>query len=239
MVVEWQILHPGSKVICVQQPMLNWEAIHHIPGVEYHVADSPPDDTFIDMFNTSPWPPREPLWERFGVDWKQKRYWYNLTAEEREYGLRVWSRLPRPWVVMQTTGGMDCKRWHHWPMIAQTVQEEFGAGVLLLDPHGQYQGKDIGRIRRGRVRDVMAIVGTADLYVGWDSGPFYTAIGMEVPSVGIFGVFKADWLYWPVTTPPTIPLEVKPEHLEPRDMLEAVRDLMSYVLISVAGKNHK
>lgn len=233
---EWQMLHPGSPVRCAQQQMVNSEALWHIPGVDLFHAEAPPDGDYVDAFNTSPWPPRKTLWDALGLDWDNKRYWYHVTHEEREYGLRVWSRRPRPWVVVQTTGGMGSKRWAHWPYIAETIQEEFGAGVLLLDPNGQYKGNQLTRIGRGRVRDVMAIVATADMFVGWDSGPFYTAIGADVPSVGIFSVWQAEWLYWPVTSPPTIPIEVQPGNLQPRELMSAVRDLMSYVLISVAGK---
>lgn len=227
---EWQMLNPGGRVLCAQQQMVNSEALLHIPGVELFHAEEPPEPDYIDAFNTSPWPPRKVYWDAVGVDWENKRYWYHVTPEEREYGLRVWSRRPRPWVVVQTTGGMASKRWAHWPYVAEQIQEEFNAGVLMLDPHGQYKGKSISRIGLGRVRDVMAIVATADMFVGWDSGPFYSAIGADVPSVGIFSVWKADWLYWPVTTPSTIPLECKPESLEPREVMAAVRDLMSHVV---------
>lgn len=224
-VPHWQAKHPGAPVTVAYQRMRNTEAIWHFPGVEYIECDRAPDGDYLNGFHHNAWPPRDEWWQKLGLDWEDKRFWYWLTDHEAMYAQTVWQAMPRPWVVVQATGGMAVKRWHGFGVVADELSKETGGTVLVMDTVGTYQGR-LPVIGRGRVRDAVAIAATADMFVGWDSGPFYAAIGRLVPSVGIFSVFNADKLYYPVTAPATIALEGKPAQFVVADVMRSARQLL-------------
>lgn len=224
----WQRLNPGAEVVLAFQHVPNFEAVRNIPGVTYVETDSPPDRDFIDAFSASPGPPRSHWWERCGLDWNQKRFHYWLTEAERHYAEWVWGAT-RPRVIVQRRGGMYQKLYGSFDAIARFMAD-LGCNVIELDPHRN--GRIYHPVRRGvngRLRDTLALVATADLYIGWDSGPFYVALGSAVPGVALFPITDPQGLYWPVQTPHTIALNGIPDEIPPSDFVrDAIRLLSSH-----------
>lgn len=227
----WQHANPGQEVVIAYQTMKNTETCFGIPGVTYVEAEEPPDGTFLNAFECSPRPPRSVWWERWGLDYFKKRLHWFPSETERAYAAGVWGLGGAPKIVIQRRGGMWHKFLGCFDLLADFFAREIGANVIVLDPWGESRAKEPG-VRRsapGRLRDTLALVGGADLYVGWDSGPLYAALGQLVPTVGIFSVWPPQGLYWPVTAPANVALEGVPDAIPPLDIaLEAIQLLRTH-----------
>ena len=207
---EWQKRNIGERVVVATKPygidprvsvMLHW------PGVDYiESSDSP--DGFYDIWQNLPGSQfvRPINWDRrrryadFGLPWNWKRMYYPLRPDEREYAETIWGRHVRPRIVLQWDGGMDSKAF---PAMEQVYDHLDSMGdVIVLD----YKRTAPARIERRivgmrDVRLVLALPSTADMFVGYDSGPFYAAIGNLVPSVGLFPTEDPDMLFMPIISP--------------------------------------
>lgn len=225
-VPEWQRRNPGAPVTIAYQRVRNTPAYMHFPGVTYREVEWLDEADYIDVMLHRYDPPRCTLFEDLGLDWADKRFYYPLTEQEAHYARNVWAGRPRPWITLQTGGGMFCKRWPALASMPEVLEEQTKGTVIVLDWAQQYRGRCLRVGGAADLRLVLALASTSDLFMGWDSGPFYAAIGRLVPAVGLFPVRAAEMLYWPVREPSTIIMQGPVRAYEPRDFMGSALKLL-------------
>jgi hypothetical protein len=219
-------LQHSAKACCIE----GWDR------VEYSVVDRCPDG-YRDILATT-WkdlPPehegtlhRHCWWVLAGVDWWNKRLRYYPTPEEIAAADALWGDT-RPRVALQWHGTFSDKTHRGWPGVARWFMDR-GANLIGLD---QYGIGTVGRSLVGTrpVREVLAVSATADMHVGFCSGPSYAALGAGVPSVILFPYDQPDEIFRPVTTP-RVWCHHHPGSLEPirtDDVLESCEQMWAEV----------
>jgi hypothetical protein len=130
--------------------------------------------------------------------------------------------------------GWQKSRYQYWPEVLHIMARNLQANVIVADwrdsggsaaEAAKYGARWMPRCR---LRLSLAIAATADVFIGFDSGPFYAAIGNLVRAVGIFPIKPADWLYWPVREPLSVPLEAFPcDAIPPRHIAWSALQLLA------------
>ena len=217
----WQRANPGQPVRLAHQGYESVAALYNWPGVEYIRADQHPDG-YRHIWQASHGPPWWDWYAELGQPWDTKRLYYWPTDSERAYADLVWGS-ERPRVLLQWTGGMAVKMYAYWPDVLHRLRVNVRGNVIVADwresPDAPQECWRVGArlMPRCDLRLALAIAATADLFVGFDSGPMYAALGCEVPSVGIFPVLPASQLFHPIVTPRVVPLEAHPCNAIPPD----------------------
>lgn len=209
-IVEWQLQNPGQRVKLAYSNFGNCDVIHHMPGVEYEVQDRCPND-YHDLYKLHLEPGRgrvRAIWEELGLNWKWKRLWYSPTERELAFGRRLWQggdpEAPRVVVPWHRYG-----RWKNVDTFDTTKLVKILQGnhfdVLLFD-QDSLAPDDLcvrhWKHERGlSYRWLYGAVASAHAVCGVSSHPFYAALGMGVPAVGVFTTTHPDDLFWPVHAP--------------------------------------
>ena len=221
----WQKANPTGSVTIAYQRMASTDAIFNIPNVHYVECDEAPDESFINAFAGSPGPPRSSWWTSLGLDYfaPDKRLYYYPTPTEIAVARERWN-TDKLRVVVQNRGGMQSKIWGAAPRITDLLVRHNVAVAMLDAVDGIRPTEYHIRIYRTGVREALSIVATADLFVGFDSGPFYAALGSDVPAIGIFPYKWAppEQIFYPVCTPKNTCLCVAPDELPPLDVCEEI-----------------
>ena len=221
LIPEWQSRNPGQTAFVAYAPYINAEAILGWPGVTYEVSEEPPSG-FDDIFYSIHF--RQSRYAVFGADWNDKRQHYYVSPAEVAYAQTIWGEA-RPRICLQWAGGLAEKTYSHLGNVYQHLcRRSKNVAVLdmrcTFDPRkcgsdlarGVVQEKAPGIVVRGRadLRLTLAIAATADLFVGFDSGPMYAALGSRVnasgdqggvPCVGLFAHEDPEVIFMPITTP--------------------------------------
>lgn len=128
----------------------------------------------------------KPLFQRLELDWVDKRFYYFPTAHESAFAERWWGPA-RNRVLIQVQGGMANKRYSKWHEVARELE---GKGCSVRFLAGTMQ-----------MRKSLAAVSACDVFIGFDSGPFYAALGSWKPSVAIFPNDSPERLFHPIRGP--------------------------------------
>ena len=125
--------------------------------------------------------------------------YYSMTDNEVFNAYDFWHKLPGgAKVVLQWQGG-DQNKTHPELMHVLDYLKSLKCKICVLDHRKtgpqQYRAPALG------VRFALSLCATADLFVGYDSGPFYAAIGGLVPSVGLFPNEHPDDIFTPIRVP--------------------------------------
>ncbi len=108
--------------------------------------------------------------------------------------------LRRPYAVLHVAAAFPAKQWpiDRFADLARWLERDRGLRPVLLTGPGQGQLLDRAKNFRGfdnlSVREMMALLKGADLFVGNDSGPAHVAAAFGVPCVVIFG--PSDFEVW-------------------------------------------
>lgn len=126
----------------------------------------------------------------------------------------------RPYAVLQPGAAFATRRWalRNFFHLAQWLAEEWNlAPVVLLGPREGAIGTEVRQLFRSPaailqgfdLRQAIALVSRARLFVGQDTGPTHVAAATKCPVVDIFG--SSDPVYWqPWATPSRIVLNEFP-----------------------------
>lgn len=223
---SWQKAHPGEPVhLCLQTPegqaLLNW------PGATY--VKHPTED-FLNVWPLSAWGDTRRLFEALGVDWSTKRLHYWPTPEEMARASLIWGdthvRIPTR-VVLQLSGGMNVKRYSGWPEVVRLLQDA-GLNLVALDRAGSWPDCPVPVYRGNELRMALALAASADCFLGFDSGPFYAALGAGVPAVGLFPCAWPEQLFEPILDADYFAHECggNPDLVPPKALVEDVLRLL-------------
>lgn len=126
-----------------------------------------------------------------------------LNEADRDFAERLFGTLAlgsrRPVVVIHPSGGRLVKQWElaRWAEVGGQLQRQFGAAVLLSGAAGD--GPLAAEVARGlprraydltgklSVRETMAVIAAADLFLSPDTGTMHMACAVGTPSVTVFG----------------------------------------------------
>jgi len=131
-----------------------------------------------------------------------------LTEADRAFALRMLASLGlearRPLVAIHPSGGRIVKQWEveRWRDVAARLQKDFGATILLTGSDADRpltgalgRGLDpapVDMAGRLGVREMMALIGSLDLFLSPDTGPMHMACAVGTPSVSVFGPSDPD-----------------------------------------------
>jgi hypothetical protein len=190
-------IQPSLKACCIE----GWDR------VEYIVSDTCPEG-FTDILSTT-WkelppdyegaPHRYAWWFLAGLSWWNKRLWYFPTREEVAAADALWGK-GRPRVSLQWHGTFKDKTHSGWPDVARWFMDH-GANLMGLDQYGMTNAIGPRLVGTRSIREVLAVAATADIHVGFCSGPSYAALGANVPSVILFPYDQPHEIFLPITTP--------------------------------------
>lgn len=118
----------------------------------------------------------------------------------RERGLTNGAGSRRPFVVLApgaAYGSAKCWLPERYAALADRLVEAFDAAVLLCGPPAearlgeaiaaQMRSKPVSLIGETSLEEFLAVLASADLFIGNDSGAMHLAAGLDVPQVVIFG----------------------------------------------------
>lgn len=189
-------LQDPSESIKFIVPDANGAAIWHWPFVDYKSGN---DREAYDAYEMASWGDFRKLWDGLGLDWQHKRMFYFLTTEERCFANGWWSLgKGSARIVVQAAGGMSNKRYRDWNRV---INELEGQNITLLDHLELFPQVKCRRFTDHHLRRALALVATADLFIGFDSGPLYAALGSLVPSVAIYPALEPEILTGPLIYP--------------------------------------
>lgn len=144
--------------------------------------------------------PRCRRYDNLGLDWYTKRLYYFTTPAEVLSAHQYWDSLPGDGcrVCLQWQGGDRNKTHPEWTKVL-THLDEMGCRVAVLDH--RKEGPIQRRIPAGGVRFALSLCATADLFIGFDSGPLYAALGSLVPCIGLFPNEHPEDIFAPIRDP--------------------------------------
>ncbi len=172
---------------------------------------APPPGAFPIVYE-DPWPPVERkhvlrlVCENLGLEGDiEEKTWYHPTEEERRLASEIRPRNGRPLVVVHPFSGFfaaKTKQWHfaHWKKLLELIPPEietirFGNHDEPATPTERANHRDI---LGAEFRIVAALLESADVFVGQDSGMAHLATALGVPAVVIFtGYVPPDMFGYP------------------------------------------
>ena len=110
----------------------------------------------------------------------------------------------RPFVLLAPGATWPSKEWPlaSWQKLVQKLAKENEANILVVSPPGAHQdwaslSQDIPPGRGGvlpvlDLKEVMGLLGSAQLVVSVDGGLMHMSVGLGTPTVGIFGPTRPD-----------------------------------------------
>jgi heptosyltransferase-3 len=114
---------------------------------------------------------------------------------------------PKDYVVIQPTASFPSKQWpaERFGRLGRSLKERTGRRVLVSLPGfdarnvGDFFSREFPVVSDLPSGELMALLETASLYVGNDSGPMHVAAALGTPVVGIFGSSDPQrWHPWGV-----------------------------------------
>ena len=194
---SWQSMHPGEPVhLCIPTP--NGECLLNWPGAIYVKEEEAVD--YPCAWHLAPFGDLSVMFKHFGLDFHTKRLRYWITEGERARAEAAWGDInPRRYnrVLVQLSGGLPVKRYKYWVDVIRTLRAA-GCNIIALD-HAHTLSSGIVPIYHGNdLRTALSFAATADVFVGYDSGPFYAALGAGVPAVGLFPCATPEQLFEPI-----------------------------------------
>jgi len=149
-----------------------------------------------------------------GVPWPAERPRLDLSVCP-EAEARVHEKLKEIGVTeraafacVSPAAAMESKRWATggFAAVADHLDKHWGLQSVLIAGHGQEKiARDAARATRATARvltglslkELIALIGLAQIFVGNDSGPMHIAAALQRPLVAIFGSSNADvWHPW-------------------------------------------
>ncbi len=136
--------------------------------------------------------------KKIGID--GKRSGLKLTCTKQEINWTEGILGEKKWVAVNPGAAYgEAKRWFpdRFAQVADTLQNEFGVGVLLTggpnelgigcDIENFMHNKPLNMIGKTTVRQLMALLSQCVLVITNDSGPMHIAAAFDVPIVAVFG----------------------------------------------------
>lgn len=124
-----------------------------------------------------------------------------LSIEEMRWALEATSHLRRPLICLHpggTTASKPGSPWYnaHWHILIDQLKEM--AGIFQIG-RPEFGDQDVGLGNPGHtLRDTMALIWAADLFIGFDSAPMSIATAFEKPVIALFDMqekFTAEVAY--------------------------------------------
>jgi hypothetical protein len=185
-VVDWLSEDESRQATVAYFPSPHSQAILNHDRVSYIQAEEKPDDSFLDAMEI----PMSRNNKLAAMGLKQRRYHYVVTPQEAVDASGWWRTKDHPEIrkiCVQWHGSCRAKMYAHWDTVLDWLTEFGDADVIVLDQWGEYEGKYFKMTGERDVRFILSLAATADLFLGFDSGPFYAALGNGVPSFAFFG----------------------------------------------------
>lgn len=202
---------PSDELVFAPAPRGSKMPILHWPGITYaayHPAEDHPCWTFLDYCN------------HLKLEGSARRLYYFPTCQEREVAELYWAQRPGRRVFVQLRGGMEVKRYSHWGQVLLPLSEK-KLNIVTQNTIDFDLPETVRSLRGWTLRSVLAIVATADLFIGFDSGPLWAALGSRVKSVALFPVGDPTILCGPVGTPYcALACENIPDSVPPEDIVK-------------------
>lgn len=110
--------------------------------------------------------------------------------------------------VVSPAAAMETKRWgaDGFAAVADHLNEHWGLqSVIIAGPGQEHIARDVAAAARAKARvltalslkELIALIGLSQIFVGNDSGPMHIAAALERPLVAIFGSSNTDvWHPW-------------------------------------------
>ncbi len=143
--------------------------------------------------------------EVLGVGDRERRLQLNLPQHVQDAAAQLLVGLPRPLVAVHAGARWETKRWpaEKFAAVAESLMRESGVGVVLLGSRDESQlaaqvveamraseaDRDLPvRNLAGRtsLKQLAAVLQSADLVLSCDSGPMHLAAELGTPVVGVF-----------------------------------------------------
>ncbi len=124
-----------------------------------------------------------------------------LSTAEMQWAIKETSHLRRPLICLHpggTTASKPGAPWHdtYWHVLVDCLKDT--AGFFQIG-RPEFGDRDIGLCNPGRtLRDAMALVWSADIFIGFDSAPMSIATAFEKPVIALFDMrqkFAAELAY--------------------------------------------
>ena len=129
------------------------------------------------------------------------------TAASRAAILAQFADCPRPWFALGIGSSEPFKQWgvDNFIALVTALLERYGGTCFLLGGASEQamaesiarQAGDVGRLVpliQAPLQDVMALMGSAQLFVGNDTGMLNLSAACGTPSIGLFGHPVSAWV---------------------------------------------
>lgn len=126
---------------------------------------------------------------------QDKRSWYKVEPSETEWAARVLDKRAGKKIVVLHTASMEAKRC--WPIekylaiVKQAEIDELPVHFVILDFNNKYahwsKHSNCSNWSQTNLREMAALIHTADLFIGPDSGPMHLAGAVSTRSIVLFG----------------------------------------------------
>ena len=163
-------------------------------------GEIPPHETFyyLELVRRAGWLAALPVVERIPLAAPAPDGVERIEHRLREHGLSDGKNRLRVVVAPGATyGSAKCWLPERYAALADRLVEAFGAAVLLCGPPAearlgdaiaaQMKTKPVSLIGQTTLEEFLAVLATADLFIGNDSGAMHLAAGLDLPQVSIFG----------------------------------------------------
>ena len=149
-----------------------------------------------------------------GVPWPERRPQLDL-AVSPEAGARVYDKLARvglteraAFACVSPAAALESKRWEAagFAAVADHLRERWNLrSVIIAGPGQEHVASEVAAATRAGARvltglslkEMIALIGLAQVFVGNDSGPMHIAAALKRPVVAVFGSSNADvWHPW-------------------------------------------
>ncbi len=162
----------------------------------------PPHETYyyLELVRRAGWMDSLPVVERIPVAPPASAVTERMRLRLRELGLDGGASGRRLVVVLApgaAYGSAKCWLPERYAAVADRLVEAFGAAVLLCGPAAEarlgeaiaarMRSKPVSLIGETTLEEFLAVLASADLFIGNDSGAMHLAAGLGLPQVVIFG----------------------------------------------------
>jgi len=133
-----------------------------------------------------------------------------LSKAEMRWALDQTGHLPRPLICLHpggTSSSGEGAPWHHtrWQALMTALKNE---ASFFQVGRSEFGDQDLGLLNPGRtLREAMALIWAADVFIGFDSSPMSIATAFEKPVIALFDMtqkFQAELRYGETHVPSVI-----------------------------------
>ena len=142
----------------------------------------------------------------------------HLSPTEQHYAEKVIGNIHHPFIILYPDAGMAIKRWSNanFVTLGLELQQRYNATIVVAIGSDSQQAEQIAReiggatqvLSRGTLRELAAVMASADLVVASDTGSARIAAAVGTPTITLFG---PSWHERYGQPPPHINLQGYPE----------------------------